>query len=90
MRVEQRPKSNNWSKSWGNEMATLAGVTSIDGRDQHGHGYKIDEFGNGQTVDLIGSGVPHTHSIVNREVRPSGADNHVHKLMHGKPGQEDA
>ena len=68
----------------------VTGVTSIDGDELHGHSYELDEYGNGVTKGLIGSGVPHTHTIVAKKMSPSSFDNHTHRLMAGKPGAEES
>ncbi len=68
-------------------MAKISGVTSIDGDNPHGHQYEMDEWGNGQTVGMVGSNaVPHTHTIRNKKLNPSGFDNHTHHLGQSRAG----
>lgn len=67
-----------------------SGFTDTAGQEPHSHSYTIDEYGNGNTRDTIGQGVPHSHRIVRKQVQPSGADNHTHKLGKGKPTVESA
>lgn len=70
---------------------SITGLTSMDGAPQvHGHSYEIDEYGNGQTGETVGNGPPHTHMIVGKKLRPSGFDNHVHRLVSGRPGTDDS
>jgi len=64
------------------------GYTTVDGEQPHAHSFQIDEYGNGRTLTLLGEGPPHTHSITNKKMTPSGFDNHVHKLMAGKFGSD--
>lgn len=57
------------------------GFTSVNGNPKHSHAFRIDAFGNGSTSGLIGSGAPHEHHIIQRKVKPSGMDSHVHELI---------
>jgi hypothetical protein len=70
-------------------MSKSSGLTSIDGDPPHGHGWQVDEFGNGKTVGQIGGSemAPHSHDIVDRKMLASGNPSHIHKLASGKPGQ---
>lgn len=61
-----------------------SGYTTVDGEQPHAHSYTFDEYGNGQTLEVLGEGPPHTHMIRNKKLSPSGFDNHTHKAMAGK------
>ena len=50
----------------------LEGQTTIDTEFPHSHSYKIDDSGNGQTINTNGEGAAHVHEIVNFQVSPAG------------------
>lgn len=63
------------------------GFTTVNGDSPHAHAYEVDEYGNGKTIGMIGGGsAPHTHTIMDKKLSPSGFDNHTHRLAEGRVG----
>jgi len=59
-----------------NEGPIDKGKTSVDGEVKHRHQFQVDTNGTGGTSEMN----DHSHNIIEYEVKPSGEDEHIHKL----------